>query len=77
MKYERIWAEVDLDAIHENVEHMMANVSAGVKLIAVVKSPAKLIYAVILVALFGLTASFPAAPMTWRSFAIPRSWWPL
>ena len=37
MKYERIWAEVDLDAIHENVEHMMANVSAGVKLIAVVK----------------------------------------
>ena len=37
MKYERIWAEVDLDAIHENVEHMMANVSTGVKLIAVVK----------------------------------------
>ena len=31
------------------------------QLIAVVKSPAKLIYAVILVALF----------------AIPRSWWPL
>lgn len=37
MKYERIWAEVDLDAIHGNVECMMANLSPEVKLIAVVK----------------------------------------
>ena len=37
MKYERIWAEVDLDAIHGNVERMMANLSPEVKLIAVVK----------------------------------------
>ena len=37
MKYERIWAEVDLDSIRENVENMMANVRPGGKLIAVVK----------------------------------------
>ena len=37
MKYERIWAEVDLDAIRQNAESMLKKVGPGVKLIAVVK----------------------------------------
>ena len=37
MKYERIWAEVDLDAIRQNAESMLKRVGSGVKLIAVVK----------------------------------------
>ena len=37
MKYERIWAEVDLDAIRQNAESLLKRVSPGAKLIAVVK----------------------------------------
>ena len=37
IKYERIWAEVDLDAIRENAEHMVEGTGSGTKLIAVVK----------------------------------------
>ena len=37
MKYERIWAEVDLDAIRQNADSLLRRVGSGTKLIAVVK----------------------------------------
>ena len=43
------------------------------QLLAVVKSPAKLAYAILLVALFAFESPFPGSDWTWKSCAILRS----
>ena len=37
-KFQRIWAEVDLDAMRHNAENMMANLTQGRKMMAVIKA---------------------------------------
>ena len=36
--YQRVWAEVDLDAIRENMVHMKENIAENTKILAVIKS---------------------------------------
>lgn len=37
-KYSRVYAEIDLDAIHSNMEHMKANIASETKIMAVIKT---------------------------------------
>ena len=37
-KFQRIWAEVDLDAIRQNAENMIAHLTQGTKMMAVIKA---------------------------------------
>lgn len=36
--YQRVWAEVDLDAIWENMVHMKENIAENTKILAVIKT---------------------------------------
>ena len=39
-KYQRVYAQIDLDAIHNNMEQMHRNLPPGTKMIGVVKTDA-------------------------------------
>ena len=36
--YQRVWAEIDLDAIWENMIHMKENIAPETKILAVIKT---------------------------------------
>ena len=40
MEYNRVWAEIDLDAIHHNLEAMHENLKPDTKICAVIKTDA-------------------------------------
>ena len=37
-KYQRVYAQIDLDAIHNNMEQMHRNLKPGTKMIGVIKT---------------------------------------
>ena len=39
-EYQRVYAQIDLDALIRNVQHIKANMKQGVKLICVIKTDA-------------------------------------
>ena len=37
-EYQRVWAEIDLDAVRSNMDNMKANISPHTKMIGVIKT---------------------------------------